>query len=78
MDVFCDQAWDLGGRVANHVQQGYNIWTPSQVLENFDFSFDLLLLNGFEDFDDTLFVIDDVDALKNLLLLVRRRLRDRH
>ena len=66
MDVFCDQAWDLGSRIANHVQQGYDIWTSCQVLENFDFSLDLLLLNGFEDFNDTLFVVDDVNTLEDL------------
>ena len=66
MDVFCDQAWDLGSRIADHVQQGYDIWTSSQVLENFDFSLDLLLLNRFEDFNDTLFVVDDVNSFKNL------------
>lgn len=67
MDVFCDQAWDLGSRIANHVQQGYDIWTPGQVLENFDFSLDLLLLDRFQDFDDTLFIVDDVNTLEDLL-----------
>jgi hypothetical protein len=66
VDVFCDQAWDLGSRIANHVQQGYDIWTSGQVLENFDFSLDLLLLDRFEDFDDTLFVVDDVNTLEDL------------
>ena len=66
MDVFCDQAWDLGSRIANHVQQGYDIWTSGQVLENFYFSLDLLLLDGFEDFDYTLFVVDDVNAFEDL------------
>ena len=67
VDVLCDQTWDLGGRIANHVQQGYDIRTPSQVLENFDFSFNLLLLDRFEDFYDALFVVDDVDTLEDLL-----------
>ena len=66
MDVFCDQARDLGSWIANHVQQGYDVWTSSQILENFDFSLDLLLLDGFEDFDDTLFVVDDVNTLEDL------------
>lgn len=66
MDVFCDQAWDLGSRIANHVQQGYDIRTSSQILENFDFSLDLLLLDRFEDFYDTLFVVDNVNALEDL------------
>ena len=75
MDVFCDQTWDLGSRIANHVQQGYDIWTSRQVLENFDFSLDLLLLDRFEDFNDTLFVVDDVNTFEDLFsreLLVRR------
>ena len=66
VDVFCDQAWNLGSRIADHVQQGYDIWASSQVLENFDFSLDLLLLDGFEDFYDTLFVVDDVNSFKDL------------
>lgn len=74
VDVFRDQAWDLGSRIANHVQQGHDIWTSGQVLENFDFSLDLLLLDGFEDFYDTLLVVDDVNTLEDLFwmkLLVR-------
>ena len=66
MDVFRDQTWDLGSRIANHVQQGYDIWTSGQVLENFDFSLNLLLLDGFQDFDDTLFVVDDMNTLEDL------------
>jgi hypothetical protein len=66
VDVFRDQAWNLGSRIANHVQQGYDIRTSGQVLQNLDFSFDLLLLGGFEDFDDTLFVVDDMNALEDL------------
>lgn len=74
VDVFCDQAWDLGSRIANHVQQGYNIRTSSQVLKDFDFSLDLLLLDRFEDFDDTLFIIDDVNTLEDLFELLVWRL----
>jgi len=66
VDVFRDQAWNLGSWIANHVQQGYDIWASGQVLENFNFSLDLLLLDGFEDFDDALFVVDDVNALEDL------------
>ena len=66
VDVFCDQAWDLGSRIANHVQQGYDIRTSGQVLKNLYFPLDLLLLDGFEDFDDTLFVVDDVYTLEDL------------
>ena len=66
MDIFRDQTRDLGSRIADHVQQGYDIWTSRQVLENFDLSLDLLLLDGFEDLDDTLFVVDDVNTLEDL------------
>lgn len=68
VDVLRDQAWDLGGRIADHVQQGHDIRTPSQVLENFDFPLDLLLLDGFEDFNDTFLVVDDMNALEDLFL----------
>jgi len=66
VDVFRDQARDFGSRIANHVQQGHDIRTPGQVLEDFDFPFEFLLLDGFEDFDDTLFVVDDVNTLEDL------------
>jgi len=66
VDVFRNQARDLGGRIADHVQQGHDIRTSGQVLENFDFPFDLLLLDRFEDLDDALFVVDDVNTLEDL------------
>ena len=66
VNVLRDQAWNLGSRIANHVQQGYDIRTSGQVLQNLDFSFDLLLLDGLEDFDDTFFAVDDVNALEHL------------
>ena len=66
VDIFRDQARDLGGRIADHVQQGHYIRTSGQVLEDFDFPFDLLLLDRFEDFDDALFVVDDVNTLEDL------------
>jgi hypothetical protein len=66
VDVLRDQARDLGGRIANHVQQGYDIRASGQVLENFDFSLDLLLLNGLEDFNYTLFIVENVNALEDL------------
>ena len=67
VDIFRDQARDLGGRIADHVQQGHDIRTSSQVLQNFDFPLDLLLLHGFEDFDNTLFAVGDANTLKNLV-----------
>jgi len=67
VDVFHDQARDLGGRIADHVQQGHDIWTSGQVLENFDFPLDFLLLDGFEGFDNALFAIGDANTLENLV-----------
>ena len=67
MDVFRNQAWDLGGRIANHVQQGHDIRTSGQVLEDFDFPLDFLLLDRFEDFDNAPFAIGDADTLENLV-----------
>ena len=67
MDVFRDQAWGLGGRIANHVQQGYDIRTSGQVLKNFDLSLDFPLLDGFEGLYNTLFAVGDANTLENLV-----------
>jgi hypothetical protein len=53
-------------RIANDVEEGDDVGAAAQVLEDFDLTLDLLLLNGLEDLDDAFLVIDYVDALKDL------------
>lgn len=55
--------------VAHNVQQGDNVWTSAQVLENLDFTLYLLLLDGFEDFDDAFLVVDNIDAFEDFGVL---------
>lgn len=56
-------------RVPDHIQQGDDVGAAGQVLKDLDLALDLLLLDGLENLDDTLLVVDDVDALKNLAVL---------
>lgn len=56
-------------RVPDHIQQGDDVGAPGQVLKNLDLALDLLLLDGLENLDDTLLVVDDVDALEDLAVL---------
>lgn len=56
-------------RIPDHVQQRDNVWSSGQVLKDLDLALDLLLLDGLQNLDDTLLVVDDVDALKDLAVL---------
>ena len=62
--------------VAHHVEQRDNVGAARQVLQNLDFTLDLLLLDGLEDLDDAFLVVDDVDALKDLGVLSAANLAD--
>lgn len=66
MDVFCDQAWYLRTWISHDVQEGENIGTASEILEDLDFALDFLLLDWFEHLYYTRLVGDDVDALEHL------------
>ena len=56
-------------RVADHVEELDDVGAAAEVLENLDFAFDLLLLDGLEYLDDAFAVIGHVDALKDLRVL---------
>jgi hypothetical protein len=55
--------------IANDIKQLNDVRTTIEVLENFDFSANLLLLDWFEDFDDAFLLIDDIDALEDFAVL---------
>lgn len=55
--------------VADHIQQSYHVGTTCQILKNLDLTLNLLLLNWFEDLDDTLLVVDHIDALEDFRVL---------
>jgi hypothetical protein len=67
VDVFGDQTRNFRGRIANDIEKGNDIRPTGEVLQDLDLSLDLLLLDGLENLDDTLFLGDDVDALKDLV-----------
>lgn len=69
VDVFENQTRCLALTVTNHIQQGYHVRTTRQILEDFDLTLDLLLLDRFEDLDDTLLVVDNIDALEHFGVL---------
>lgn len=66
MNVFCDQARDFGGLVSDDVEESYDVGATSEILQNFDFTLDFLLLHRLEYFDDTSLVIGGVDPLEYL------------
>lgn len=52
--------------VSYNIKQGDNVWPSAQVLQDFDLSLYLLLLDRLQDLDDALLVVDDVDAFEDL------------
>jgi hypothetical protein len=53
--------------ISHNVQQSNDIWASRQVLQDLDLPLDLLLLDGFQDFDDTLLAGGEMDRLKHLI-----------
>jgi len=66
VDVFGDEARNLGGRISHNIEESDNVGTAGQILKNLDLSLDFLLLHGLEDFDDTFILGDDVDSFEDL------------
>lgn len=66
---FEDQARGLALVIAYDVQQRDDIGASGEVLKDLDLTLDLLLLDGLENLDDTLLIIDDVDAFEHLGVL---------
>lgn len=52
--------------VPDHIKKSHDIRSPAQILQNLDLALYLLLLNGLEDLDYALLVVDDVDAFEDL------------
>lgn len=52
-------------RVSNNAQKANNVGSTCQVLKDLDFTSNLLLLDGLQGLDDALFIVDNVDALKD-------------
>ena len=69
VDVFEDEGRGSGDGVFDDALEGDDIRAAPQVLQNLDFSFDLLLFHRLQRFDDALLVVCDVDGLEDLRIL---------
>lgn len=63
--VFENQARRFALAIANDIKQGYHVGATRQVLKNLDLTLNLLLLDWLQDLDDTLLVVDHIDALEH-------------
>ena len=53
------------GPVLGTHQEGNDIWSTCQIFQNFNFTLDFLLLDWFQNFDNTLFVIRYIDGFED-------------
>lgn len=63
--VFKNQTRRFALAIANDIKQGYHVGTTRQILKNLDLTLNLLLLDRLEDLDDTLLIVDYIDALEH-------------
>jgi hypothetical protein len=68
VDVFEDERRSLGLRVSDDIQKLNNVGPTAHILENFDFPLDFLLLDRFQNLDNTLGVVGHVDSFKHLFM----------
>jgi hypothetical protein len=69
VDSLKDKTGSFALIVADHIQQCHYIRTTGKVLQNLDLTLDLLLLDRLENLDDTLLIVDNVDAFENFGVL---------
>lgn len=63
--IFKNQTRSLALVITNDIKQSYHVGTTRQILKNLDLTLNLLLLDRLEDLNDTLLVVDHIDALKH-------------
>lgn len=56
-------------RVSDDIQQRNNVGATGEVLEDLDFSLDLLLLHGLQNLDDAFLVVDNIDPFEDFRVL---------
>mmetsp|Transcript_30918 Transcript_30918/g.52835 ORF Transcript_30918/g.52835 Transcript_30918/m.52835 type:complete len:331 (+) Transcript_30918:505-1497(+) len=66
VDMLEDEGGSLGLRIPHHVEELNDVGAPAHILQYFDLALDLLLFDGFEDFDDAFGIVPDVDSLEYL------------
>mmetsp|Transcript_25018 Transcript_25018/g.57619 ORF Transcript_25018/g.57619 Transcript_25018/m.57619 type:complete len:295 (-) Transcript_25018:70-954(-) len=69
VDGLKDQARGARLWVPNNVQKLDDVWATTKILENLDFSKNLLFLHWLEDLDHTLLIIGHIDSLKHFTVL---------
>lgn len=69
IDMFKNQARGLGGAIFGDIQQLNDIGSSRKVLQDFDFSLDLLLLDRLQDFDHTFVSISYIESSKYFTIL---------
>ena len=77
VDMFKDQSRSSRDRILDNALQGDDVRSSSQIFQNFNFSFDLLLLDRLQRFDDALLVVGDVDRLKHFAVFTATQLPDK-
>jgi hypothetical protein len=70
------QRWRLGMRIAHNVQELDDVGTTTEVLQDLDFTSNLLLLDRLQDLDDAAFVGNDIHALEHLTVFATAHLAD--
>lgn len=63
-------------RIFDDVKEFHNVGASTQILQDFNFSLNFLLLDRLEDLDDTLLSIADIYALKDLAVFATTNLPD--
>lgn len=65
VDILEDQAGSLTLAVTYHIKQSNNVGPTGEVLQDLDLALYLLLLDGLQDFDDTLLIVGDINAFED-------------
>jgi hypothetical protein len=69
INTFEDERGSLGLIVSNQIQQTNNVGATRQILKNFDFSLNLLLLDWFQNLDNTFLVVGHANSFKHFRIL---------
>jgi hypothetical protein len=65
VDILEDEAGSLTLAISDNIQQSNDVGPTGQVLQDLDLALYFLLLDGFEDLNDTFLIVGDVDALED-------------
>ncbi len=77
VDMFKNQGRSSWDRIFDDALQGDDVRASSEIFKNFDFSFDLFLLDRLQRFDDALLVVRDVDRFKHFAVFAATQFPDK-